>query len=88
MVGAMPKVGRNFILTIPPSRLRRATSFYTREALGWCDAEGEMGLSIPLFMGLAQCEMPVYNITVKFNGRGGLNCCPHRKDDQPWLEKI
>ena len=79
---------RRFILIIPPSRLRRATSFYTGEAFGWCDAEGGMNPSNLLFMGLAQCEMPVYNITVKFNGRGGLSCCPHRKDDQPWLEKI
>lgn len=72
-----------------PSVSRSAdTSPYTGEALGWCDAEGGMNLSIPLFMGLAHCKGVVYNITVKFNGRGGLSCCPHRKDDQPWLEKI
>ena len=77
------------VSAINPSVSRSAdTSPYTGEALGWCDAEGGMNLSIPLFMGLAHCKGVVYNITVKFNGRGGLSCCPHRKDDQPWLEKI
>ena len=35
-----------FLPSIPPSRLRRATSLYTKEAMGWCDAT-----SLPLHMG-------------------------------------
>ena len=41
-----------------------------------------------LRLALAQWGSLVYNITVKFIGRGGTCRCPPGKDDQTWLEKI